>query len=667
MGTPEKITHRLRVYFLLVIFIVTAIIAALPALPVRSQDATCGGTLATDKGHARQTLHIAQAGTYTLWMRMLAPNADADSVYAQLDTSCVVVSTDSRESGSTFVWVNYREGDATKKMTFDLKAGDHAMTLAGREAGAGVDKVMLVGNSCHPTGNGDNCLDATVTSSDITASSSAEGTGATAHSGMRWWVIALGTVAILGAALFLVRHYIICMRHHGLVPGTPIAPSPYADNAVVGVVPSSPGFLQKVLLFIRHHVLLVALCGAIMTTAGVASAVFAAEGRPIFEAEAATLIGGVKVVDNTSASGGKYIVFERNGAAGTVGGDPAKPTPAASNSGSSSSPGSTSSGTNGNNSGSSGTPSPSYPYPDRYSVGAPGVARYAQSDASLPVPAGYTEYFPSNANVSNAYNLYNCSGTLNIDRAYFHAFLYIGTGCHGTINITNSIIAPPPGTNQRAILVNADNSASLTINISDTTIRPEPVPLGGTNNALTDHVINDCETCTIHLNRLDVANSGGMCLCGRNTIVENSWLHDSYIAHLANPGDAHTGGVFPYGGSGPLEIRYNRLEPGVNAYTGAPVTDYWKAITAVLFTQGSGGSMLRNYKVHHNFISLGSFNMGLENGENLEIYDNVFGPNHFGQITTCSSGCTVSIAKWTNNFVGDITGKPTATAIAKPF
>lgn len=304
-------------------------------------------------------------------------------------------------------------------------------------------------------------------------------------------------------------------------------------------------------------------------------------------------------------------------------------------------------------------------YPQRFSVGAPGVGRYRQSDARLPVPAGYQEVFPHDTG-SREWDLYECNGTVNLDRMYFHAFIYIGTNCHGTVNITNSIIAPPPGSANRAILVNANSSGSLRLNISDTTIRPEPVPLGMKSAPLTDHAINDCPTCTIHLSRVDVANAGGMCLCGANTTIEYSWLHDNYIAHLGDPSQAHTGGVFPYGGTGPLEISHSRLEPGVNAYTGAEIPDYWQAITAVLFTQSVGGSRLRNYQVHDSFISLGAFGLYAQDGEGLRLRDNVFGPTHWGYTSPCGSGCSVTFAEWTNNAVGMIDGSPTTQLVPRP-
>jgi hypothetical protein len=310
-----------------------------------------------------------------------------------------------------------------------------------------------------------------------------------------------------------------------------------------------------------------------------------------------------------------------------------------------------------------------HPYPDRWRVGAPALIghRYKQSDPSLPVPAGYKEVWPSDKS-SKEYDIYECRGTTTIDRKYFHAWIYIGADCHGTINITNSIIAPPADSINRAVLVNSDSSAPVRINISDTTIRPEPVPLGGKNDTLTDHVINACDTCTITMTRVDVANSGGMCLCGHNTVVQHSWLHDNYIAHLPDPDVAHTGGIFPYGGSGPVEVSNNRLEPGTDAYHNREVPNYWKAITAVLFTQSTGSSVLRNYHVHDNFISMGGYGVFLQDGEGVKFRNNVFGPSHYGRTSTCSnpSDCRITYADWSGNVTGDLAGNPQGSVVPRP-
>ena len=306
-------------------------------------------------------------------------------------------------------------------------------------------------------------------------------------------------------------------------------------------------------------------------------------------------------------------------------------------------------------------------YPARFSVGAPGVGRYAQSDAHLKVPSGYTEVQAQDKDAKE-WDLRDCNKTVNIDHKYFHAYIYIAEGCHGTVNITNSIIAPPPGSANRAILVNTDTSGKLQLNISNVTIRPEPEGLGAKGRPLNDFAINDCATCTLSLNRVDVANTGGMCLCGSRTTIRNSWLHDNYIANLPDPGTLHSGGVFPYGGSGPITIENSRLEPGINAATGEPVPDYWKAITAVLFTQSADGSSLHNYTVTNSFISLGGYAFDPEDGVGMTVRDNVFGPGHWDYMPDkCRDDCTVTFSDWSNNVAGTMDGVPTSKQLKKPW
>jgi hypothetical protein len=306
-------------------------------------------------------------------------------------------------------------------------------------------------------------------------------------------------------------------------------------------------------------------------------------------------------------------------------------------------------------------------YPARFSVGAPGVGRYAQSDAHLKVPAGYTEVQPHDK-TAKEWALRDCKGTVNIDHKYFHAYIYIAEKCYGKVNITNTIIAPPPGSANRAILVNTDTSGKLQLNLSNVTIRPEPEGLGAKGRPLNDFAINDCSTCTLSLNRVDVANTGGMCFCGGRTTIRNSWLHDNYIANLADPGELHSGGVFPYGGSGPITIENSRLEPGIDAAKGKPVPNYWKAITAVLFTQAAEGSKLRNYTVRNSFLSLGGYSFDPEDGEGMRLTDNVFGPSHWDYMPgECRDECTVTFSEWSNNVVGTMDGVPTKKQLKQPW
>jgi|GEM_PF-1935348 len=640
--------------------IVGALIAScLPLVSSVPARAACDA-LPDDKGLAVFKVPVDEAGTYALWLRMRAASDGGNSIFVQVDDQCAVAVGNS-PLAKELTWVGHQANDTNARVRVDLAQGEHIVKVTGRDVGVAVDKLLLTKRvDCAPVSVGDNCLyeEATTVSpatSDAVATPSTQKSVQAKHA-LNWWVVGVSAVAALGAFGFLIWKYHTFIRKVAV------------EVEMAGVQLFTDARLRtKLLYFVRHHLVTVGVCLGIVVAAIVVGVVGAVSYSTL-EAENATLYGGAKIVDDATASGNKSVVFEKNPTGTTV---PAQALQQKGTASSTSNATGSSSGSTGNSGDGTTTPppapTPGTTYPARYSVGAPGVGTYKQSDSSLPMPSGYTQILPNDGGASEAYNMYSCSGTTTLDHVYIRAFIYIGTDCHGTINITNSIIAPPPGSNQRAILVNADNSASLAINISDTTIRPEPVGLGGMNAALTDHVLNDCETCSVTMNRVDVANSGGMCLCGKNVTVQNSWLHDNYIAHLPDPSVAHTGGVFPYGGDGPVTIRNNRLEPGVNAFTGAEVPNYWKAITAVLFTQSEGGSKLRNYTVEGNFISLGAFDMGMEDGEGLVIRNNVFGPNHWGYTTTCSSGCSVTIAQWSGNVVGDIAGTPTATVVPKPF
>lgn len=307
-------------------------------------------------------------------------------------------------------------------------------------------------------------------------------------------------------------------------------------------------------------------------------------------------------------------------------------------------------------------------YPDRWTVGAPGVEKpYTQTQTSLPVPTGYTVVNPINSSNEIDITCPGTGGTVTYDHRYFKGFLYLGTACYGTVNITNSIIAPPEGTNQRAILVNTDGANALDVNVSDTTIRPEPVALGHTNWALQDLAMdNPCPTpiCHITITRVDAANTGGLCLCDLVTATSN-WLHDTYVAHLATISDAHTGGIFPIGGQGPVVIQNNRLEPGVSAYTNTETPNAWQAITTPVFTQSAGGSntLQNGYLLEGNCVSMGGNSIAWEMGSQQRARNNVIGPGHFGRL---SIGSAVTIAEWTGNVEGDVACNSTGVTVPNP-
>ena len=296
-----------------VVAITLCMVGVLPGTPVA---AACTTPLPSDKGQAQATATVERAGEYTIWLRMLSPAADRDSAVIQVDDQCPVVVGDAA-AHTDFIWVNYQTGDPARPIRLNLGAGAHTITLAGREAGAGFDKLMLVSDpTCAPLGMGENCLAHADGSSATSISPVAETAQAAPQaSGPRWWVIILSVTVVAGALGIMLWRFVFFAKK---------AVTPYDPLEPLGAGPSTPGVQARIAAghFWQHDKLLIAICSAIITAAIVAGAVFAAEAKPEFEAETATLAGGAKVVQDTRASGGEYVVFETNppGTSGVVGG-----------------------------------------------------------------------------------------------------------------------------------------------------------------------------------------------------------------------------------------------------------------------------------------------------------------------------------------------------------
>jgi hypothetical protein len=75
-----------------------------------------------------------------------------------VDSTCAVAAGDSASiTPNTWVWVNYKDGSTVSPFDSTLTAGNHTFTLVGRENGVKVDKVLLLSDTCVPTGTGSNC------------------------------------------------------------------------------------------------------------------------------------------------------------------------------------------------------------------------------------------------------------------------------------------------------------------------------------------------------------------------------------------------------------------------------------------------------------------------------------------------------------------------------
>ena len=117
---------------------------------------------ATTYGTDTMTVSVPASGTYTIWTRMLAPSASANSILLNIDnTSCYNVGGGSSIPANTWTWVNYNDGSAANVVKLSLSQGSHTFTLTGTQAGVGIDRIeALSDGTCTPTSTGDNCTPA---------------------------------------------------------------------------------------------------------------------------------------------------------------------------------------------------------------------------------------------------------------------------------------------------------------------------------------------------------------------------------------------------------------------------------------------------------------------------------------------------------------------------
>lgn len=142
-----------------------------------------------------------QEGVYQVWVRMMAPDASANSIFLEInDNNCgfvvgdkVKTGTDNGLAANQWGWVNYRNTTPTATPTYAnislaLGAGNHSIFAVGRESGVKVDRIILTqSTSCIPdntrdvaTGRepGDNCVprDTTAPTVNITTPSTSPST-----------------------------------------------------------------------------------------------------------------------------------------------------------------------------------------------------------------------------------------------------------------------------------------------------------------------------------------------------------------------------------------------------------------------------------------------------------------------------------------------------------
>jgi len=93
-------------------------------------------------GHSRLCFELPAAGKFKLWGRVIAPSSSDDSFWVQLDGGPWLKWNDIAQ-GTDWHWDEIKDDAAVGPSTFDLSAGPHTLTIAYREDGARLDKLLL--------------------------------------------------------------------------------------------------------------------------------------------------------------------------------------------------------------------------------------------------------------------------------------------------------------------------------------------------------------------------------------------------------------------------------------------------------------------------------------------------------------------------------------------
>src|SRR5690606_22101886 len=115
-------------------------------LTIQSGNTSTASAPQSSAAHITYNFTINESGTYTLWSRVKAPNANDDSFWVRID------------GGSWFNWNNIAPGSTSWTWddvnTYNLSTGSHTVTVAYREDGAQLDKLYLTNSGESPSGSG---------------------------------------------------------------------------------------------------------------------------------------------------------------------------------------------------------------------------------------------------------------------------------------------------------------------------------------------------------------------------------------------------------------------------------------------------------------------------------------------------------------------------------
>ncbi|MBB4079312.1 PKD repeat protein [Lewinella aquimaris] len=107
--------------------------------------------------HIHYTVDVKESGTYYLFLRMDAPSSSENSFWVRVDAHNKWFPFWKNTNGTTLMTKGMewrRVNNDTKAVSFKLSAGTHIISIANREAGTRLDKLLLSKSATLPTGQG---------------------------------------------------------------------------------------------------------------------------------------------------------------------------------------------------------------------------------------------------------------------------------------------------------------------------------------------------------------------------------------------------------------------------------------------------------------------------------------------------------------------------------
>jgi hypothetical protein len=93
-------------------------------------------------GRTTLQFQVRHAGAFKLWGRLIAPTRADDSFWLQVDDGPWIQWNDI-PAGAGWHWAELVDDRASRAPTFDLAAGSHTLTVAYREDGAKLDRLLV--------------------------------------------------------------------------------------------------------------------------------------------------------------------------------------------------------------------------------------------------------------------------------------------------------------------------------------------------------------------------------------------------------------------------------------------------------------------------------------------------------------------------------------------